>query len=349
MKEVGWRAGIIGVSGAVGRTMARCLAESGLPIRELRGFASPRSIGRTLPLAGPWGERIAVERVDLARLRDLDLVLLSAGADVSRAWVEPVAGAGVWVVDNSSAFRMDPRVPLVVPEVNPHRLPAARGAVANPNCSTIQLVVVLAPLARRFGLARVHVATYQSVSGTGEKGLAALRAERAGEPAAAAVFPHPIDRNLLPQCDRFVEDGFTREEMKMIRETRRILEDPALPVHPTCVRVPVEVGHGEAVHLELARPAAAAEVGALLEESPGIRVLDDPGRERYPMPVEVAGSDEVWVGRIRVDPDDRRIVSLWVVADNLRKGAATNAVQIAALLYAREAGADADLSRPDRV
>jgi len=333
-----WKVGIIGATGAVGRMMLRCLAEVPFPVAGLRGYASARSAGLDLECPGPWGKSVVVEDLQGARLDGLDLVLLSAGAGVSRIWVPHAVAAGCWAVDNSSAFRIDPDVPLIVPEINADAIPARRGAIANPNCSTIQMVVALAPLARAFGLRRVHVATYQSVSGRGQKGVAQLEAERAGGEGVPAVFPTVIDGNVIPQCDVLLEDGFSREEEKMIQETRRILSMPDLPVHPTCVRVPVAVGHGEAVHVELGRDVTRAEVVDCLAGAPGVTVEDDPARERYPTPRAVAGGNGVHVGRIRADRSDPRIVEMWIVADNLRKGAAWNAVQIASLLHARETG-----------
>ncbi len=341
-----WNVGIVGVTGAVGRMMIRCLGEIGLPVSSLRGFASPRSVGAKVDCVGAWGTQIEVEPLEESRISGFDLVLLSAGAEVSRAWVPRITARGAWAVDNSSAFRRDPGVPLVVPEVNAGTIPARRGAIANPNCSTIQMVVVLAPLARAFGLSTVHVATYQSVSGRGQKGIDALAAERNGLDPGREAFPHGIDRNVIPQCDLFLDDGFTREEEKLIVETRRILSMPDLPVHPTCARVPVEVGHSEAVHLGLGRQVTRDEVIACLNAAEGIRVLDDPAKEAYPTARELAGSNEVWVGRVRCDRSNPRMIELWIVADNLRKGAAWNAVQIASHVHAREA-ANACLSASD--
>jgi aspartate-semialdehyde dehydrogenase len=315
--------------------MIRCLAESGFPAVELHGYATARSAGLEVAAIGPWGESVTIEDLAFARIEGLDLVLLSAGAEVSRTWVPRVASMGIWAVDNSSAFRMDPDVPLIVPEVNPEAIPRRRGAIANPNCSTIQMVVALAPLARAFGLRRVHVATYQSVSGRGQKGVTQLDAERGGGAGTAGVFPRTIDRNVIPQCDILLDDGFSREEEKMIRETRRILSMPDLPVHPTCVRVPVPVGHGEAVHVELERPVTREQIAACLAAAPGVTVDDDPASERYPTPRAVAGDNGVHVGRIRSDRCDPHVAELWIVADNLRKGAAWNAVQIARLLHSR--------------
>jgi aspartate-semialdehyde dehydrogenase len=333
-----WSVGIVGVTGAVGRTMVRCLEEIALPISSLRGFASPRSVGAMLDLGGARERSIEIEPLEEGRLDGFDLVLLSAGGDVSRAWTQRIVDHGAWAVDNSSALRREPKIPLVVPEVNAGTIPARRCAIANPNCSTIQLVVVLAPIAREFGLRSVHVATYQSVSGRGQKGIDALAAERAGRDPGREAFPHGIDRNVIPQCDLFLDDGFTREEDKMIFETRRILAMPDLAVHPTCVRVPVEVGHSEAVHVELQRAVERDEITACLARAPGVRILDEPTRQLYPTARETAGSNDVWVGRIRRDRANPRIVEMWIVSDNLRKGAAWNAVQIASLLHARETG-----------
>lgn len=332
----GWKAGIVGVTGAVGRTMAQCLSEVDLPLGEVRGFARPRSAGLTVACPAAPGGAISVEPLDLDRLADLDLVLLSAGGEVSRSLVPEIARRGVWVVDNSSAFRMDPAVPLVVPEVNGGSIPEERSAISNPNCSTIQMVLALAPLERSFGLRGVHVVTFQSVSGRGQKGIDALRAERGGRSAGEDAFPHPIDGNVIPQCDIFLPDGFTREEEKMIRETRRILSLPDLPIHPTCVRVPVEIGHSEALHVTLERPASVEEVRESLRAFPGVRLLDDPQSTAYPTPRAAAGTNDVWIGRIRQDRDDPAMFELWVVADNLRKGAAWNAVQIACFVSDRE-------------
>jgi len=340
-RQRGWNVGVIGATGAVGRTMLACLAEAGLPIAALRGFASPRSVGTRLGA-------VTIEPLEEDRLSGLDLVLLSAGRDVSLAWVPRIAARRTWAIDNSSAFRMDPAVPLIVPEVNANSIPTRRGAISNPNCSTIQMVVVLAPLARRFGLTRVHVATYQSVSGAGQKGIAALADERAGRSPASRIFPRAIDRNVIPQVDALLADGFSREEEKMVNETRRILSLPGLPVHPTCVRVPVDVGHSEAVHVEMDRAVTRDELIACLVAAPGVTIEDDPASERYPTARAIAGHNEVRVGRIRQDRCDPRVAEFWIVADNLRKGAAWNAVQIASLLYARETN-DAAVSTPPRV
>jgi len=233
------------------------------------------------------------------------------------------------VIDNSSAFRMDPDVPLVVPEVNPLMVRRHKGIIANPNCSTIQMVVALKPLHDRFGIRRIVVATYQSVTGAGQRGLDQLMAELAGDVAPLPKFPHPIACNVIPQIDEFQDDGYTREERKMMEETRKILGEPSLRIVATCVRVPVVGGHGEAVTVEFERPFALEEVRSLLESAPGVVVVDDPVSRLYPMPVTAKDRDEVFVGRLRRDPSAENSLSLWIVADNIRKGAATNAVQIA--------------------
>ncbi|MGH7482229.1 MAG: aspartate-semialdehyde dehydrogenase, partial [Longimicrobiales bacterium] len=298
------------------------LAERNFPIAELRLFASARSAGTTLP----WGgAEITVEDASTADPSGLDIALFSAGATTSRALAPRFAEAGVTVVDNSSAWRMDPDVPLVVPEVNAARArERPKGIIANPNCSTIQTVVALEAIRRVAGLRRVVASTYQSVSGAGQKGLAALRAELAGE-ASATPFPAPIAGNAIPSIGPRLDDGWTEEEEKMRNESRRILELPGLAVAATCVRVPVEVGHSVSVTIETERPLSVDEAKAALRAMPGICVPE--GRD--PVARDAAGRDEVFVGRVRADHDVPNTLHLWVVADNLRKGAATNAVQIA--------------------
>lgn len=323
------------MTGAVGRTMLRCLEEIDFPAESIHGFATARSAGERLQTSGRWGEVVTVEELSIDRLEGLDLILLSAGSDVSREIIPALKDHDTWVVDNSSAFRMDPAVPLIVPEINSLTLPSKRGAIANPNCSTIQMVLVLAPLAERFGLQRVHVATYQSVSGIGQRGVVALEAEREGK-IPEQVFPKRIDRNVIAQCDSFLPSLFTREEEKLVHESRRILNDPELLIHPTCARVPVETSHCEAIHVELLHGAGTTELKSCLAEAPGVRLLDAREREEYPTPIEATGTNDVWVGRIRQDLSDPKVAELWVVSDNLRKGAAWNAVQIAALLYESE-------------
>jgi aspartate-semialdehyde dehydrogenase len=315
---------ILGATGAVGRTMLQILAERRLPVERLTLLASARSAGTVIP----WGGREwTVRAPEPGCFRGVDFALFSAGADRSREWGPRAAGEGAVVVDNSSAWRMDPQVPLVVPEVNAaaaaHR---PKGIIANPNCSTIQMVVALQALHRAVGLRRVVCTTFQSVSGAGETGRDALRRELAGEGTEGSPFPRPIVGNVIPRIGDFDAEGWTGEERKMMNETRKILDLPALPVSATCVRVPVEVGHSVQVLAEVERELPLEEAHAALGGFPGIRLARDPAA--FPTPLEAAGRDEVFVGRVRVDPDFPHGVHLWVVSDNLRKGAATNAVQI---------------------
>jgi len=325
---------VVGATGAVGQEMLRILGEGRLPVRRVVPVASERSAGRTVSFGG---SELPVQRLDdgtprPAWLEGVDLALFSAGAKVSRRFAPLAADAGVLVVDNSSAFRMERGVPLVVPEVNATTaLDHPRGIIANPNCSTIQLVVALKPLADAAGLGRVVVSTYQAISGAGARAVREMedqaRAFSEGRDPQPVVLPFPILFNLI--FHDIKEGGDTEEEVKVVRETRRILDDPDLCITATCVRVPVQVGHGEAVNVELSRPMSAGEARALLARSPGITVMDEPGERRYPLPRAIAGTDDVYVGRIREDPSGRNALHMWVVADNLRKGAALNAIQIA--------------------
>ena len=315
---------LLGATGAVGRTMLKVLAERDLPVDRLTLLTSSRSAGRVIEWGGrSWECRLPEPGI----FRGVDFALFSAGADRSREWGPRAAEEGAIVVDNSSAWRMDPQVPLVVPEVN---MAAAadrpRGIIANPNCSTIQMVVALEAIRRAAGLSRVVASTYQSVSGAGETGRDALRAEAERGVAEASPFARPILGNVIPQIGDFDAQGWTGEERKMIDETRKILSLPDLSVAATCVRVPVDVGHSVQVMAETEREITADEAREVLAAFPGVIVGDAAGA--YPTPVEVAGRDEVFVGRIRKDPFLPRTLHLWVVADNLRKGAATNAVQI---------------------
>jgi aspartate-semialdehyde dehydrogenase len=332
----GLRVAVVGATGAVGREMLDQLARGPWPLAEVRALASERSEGQTLPFRDTTLEVHAL-RED--RLADLDVALFSAGGATSLAMCPVAAAAGALVVDNSSAWRMDPLVPLVVPEVNAHALSSAlpsrggRGIIANPNCSTVQMVLALWPLHQRSGLQRVIVSTYQSVSGAGATGMQELRdgagpyLAGASEPAPRK-FAHPIAFNLIPHIDGFLDNGYTKEEAKMIHETRKIMGLPGLEVSATCVRVPVFRCHSEAVTVDLARPLSAHEARALLAASPGLVVVDDPASGRYPLPREAEGLDETFVGRLREDPDREATLHFWIVSDNLRKGAATNAVQI---------------------
>lgn len=326
-----WRVAILGATGAVGRTFLECLERSDLPIAELRVLASPRSAGKRLRFRD---RELEVKAVGPESFEGADLALCSAGAAVSEEWAPRILAAGAWVVDNSSRWRMDPSVPLLVPEVNGHNFPKDRSIIANPNCSTIQLVVALKPLDRAFGLTRVFVSTYQSASGAGQKGMRALEAELSTGTADTAVFPRQLMSNVVPQVDVLFADGWSREEVKMLEETRKILERPELPVHPTCVRVPVRIAHSEAVTVLLSRGVSRAELEEVFRSAPG--VVWHEANDAYPTPLECAGDDAVHVGRLRLDRADPSVVHFWVVADNLRKGAALNAVQIAARLHRLE-------------
>jgi aspartate-semialdehyde dehydrogenase len=323
------RVAILGATGAVGRTMLRVL-EDVPAVDEIVPLASARSAGSVVD----WrGREWRVETPSPGIFARCPLSLFSAGATLSREWAPRAAAAGSVVVDNSSAWRMDPDVPLVVPEVNPDRAAARpKGIIANPNCSTIQLVVPLEALRRAAGLTRVTVATYQSVSGAGQKGLDAYHAELHGGSSATSPFPAPIAGNVIPRIGGMRPDGWTEEEVKMRNETRKILDLPALPVTATCVRVPVEVGHCVATVAELERPLPVADAARALAAMPGISLVGGGPDDLDPLPTHLAGRDEVQVGRVRADPDREDVLHLWIVADNLRKGAATNAVQIAELV-----------------
>ncbi|MBN1448733.1 MAG: aspartate-semialdehyde dehydrogenase [Bacteroidetes bacterium] len=320
---------VVGASGLVGRMMIKVLQERSFPVGELRLLASERSAGASLSF---WGEDYPVREVVADAFENVDIALFSAGSTAARRWAPVAVEHGAVVIDNSSAFRMELDVPLIVPEVNPHALQDARPRIiANPNCSTIQMVITLKPLQKRYGLRRIVVCTYQAVSGAGQKGVDQLEDELQGRLPRTRAFPHAIAGNAIPQIAQFEEDGFTVEERKMIHETRKILEDESIGVSPTCVRIPVMHAHSEAVHAELRTPFEIDDVRALLADCPGIVLIDDPDATAYPLATMAAGSDEVYVGRIRRDPSVEHGIALWVVSDNLRKGAATNAVQIAEL------------------
>jgi len=318
---------VIGATGLVGRTMLAGLAARKFPVKTLLPVASSRSLGTNIEFKG---QEIPVISVEEAVALRPDIALFSAGGDVSRQWAPAFKEAGTTVIDNSSAWRMDPNVPLVVPEVNADAIGDAR-IIANPNCSTIQLVMALKPLHDRFLIRRAIVSTYQSVTGTGQAGIDQLNGERDGD-HATRVYPHPIDRNCLPHCDVFLENDFTKEEMKLHHETKKILGDGEVQVSATAVRVPVVGGHSESVYLELERSFSVPDVKEALQLMPGLIIQDDPMADIYPMPVKAAGKDEVFVGRIRRDLSEQQGLHLWIVSDNLRKGAATNAIQIAEYL-----------------
>lgn len=333
MSGEGFRVAVVGATGAVGNMMIQVLEERNFPVRSLKLLASARSVGKTIPFKG---KEIAVEELREDSFKDVDIALFSAGASVSRKFAPIAASQGCVVVDNSSAFRMNPDVPLVVPEVNPHALRNHKKIIANPNCSTIQMVVALKPLQDAVGIRRIVVTTFQSVSGTGKRAIFELeqqvRGWVEGKAVAPSVYPHPIAFNCLPHIGSFLESGFSEEEMKMVNETRKIFEDPNIQVCATTVRVPVFYGHSESVNVELKAPLTVEEVRSLLEKAPGVVVVDNPSRAEYPMPIYAAGKDETFVGRIRKDPSVENGIVLWIVADNIRKGAATNAVQIAEIL-----------------
>jgi aspartate-semialdehyde dehydrogenase len=337
---VGYNVAIVGATGVVGQEFLSVLAERDFPVDRLLPLASSRSAGRAVTFRGRTHE---VEDLAAASFEGVDLALFSAGAERSRAHGPRAAAAGALVVDNSSAFRMDPKVPLVVPEVNPETAARHAGIIANPNCSTILLVVVLAPLERHARIRRVVCSTYQAVSGSGAGGLQELerqaRAERDGLPLETSVYPKPIHGNVLPFVQAFGADGLTTEEWKMVHETRRILERPDLAVSATCVRVPVRRAHSEAVNVEFEAPISPEEARGLLSAASGVRVVDDPGRLLFPTPRDAEGGDDVLVGRIRRDPGHPRALDLWLTGDQLRKGAALNAVQIAEQVLGVRAGA----------
>jgi aspartate-semialdehyde dehydrogenase len=330
---------VVGATGVVGRTMIQVLLERGFPIAELRLLASGRSAGRTVTVEGQtW-------RVDEAvpdAFAGVDIALFSAGGDVSHELAPKAAARGATVIDNSSAWRMDPGVPLVVSQVNPDDLEWHEGIIANPNCSTMQLVPVLMALRDTVGLERVIVDTYQSVSGTGADAIAELeaqiRAHAAGEPKVAAVYPHPIAFNAIPEIDALLDNGYTKEEWKVVSESRKILHLPDLPVSCTAVRVPVFISHSEAVHVETREPITPAVARAAFGQVPGVVVEDEPAAHVYPLATAAAGRDEIFVGRVRQDVsvDGGRGLAFWVVSDNLRKGAATNAVELAECLVERD-------------
>ena len=321
---------VIGATGAVGRVFLQIAEERNFPIEEIRLCASERSVGKKLNFRG---KNIEVELCTPTLLDEVDFSFISANGDVSRKIAPLSAKHGAVAIDDSSAFRMSDTVPLVVPEVNADDLNNHQGIVAIPNCSTTPLVMVLKPLSSQAKIRRVVVDTFQSVTGTGSAALEEMKTQSSevlkGRRANAKEYPHQIAFNVLPHIEPFQENGYTNEEMKMLHETRKILHDPEVMVSATCVRVPVAVSHSEAIHIEFDKPVDPKTVRAILSDQPGIRIVDDPFSNVYPMPIEAAGSDEVLVGRIRRDISNPNGIALWVVCDNLRKGAALNAIQIA--------------------
>jgi aspartate-semialdehyde dehydrogenase len=319
---------VVGATGMVGEVMLAVLAERNFPLEELLVVASERSVGKKLRFRDRELTVIGLE--DAVKARP-DIAIFSAGGNTSLEWAPRFAAAGTTVIDNSSAWRMDPEKKLVVPEINASCLGPGDKIIANPNCSTIQLVMALAPLHREYGMKRVVVSTYQSVSGTGVQAVRQLEAEMKGVEGEKA-YPHPIHRNALPHCDVFQENGYTKEEMKLAREPQKILDDQTFSITATAVRIPTSGGHSESVNVEFHRDFDLHRVRELLDETPGVVVQDNPAEALYPMPVTAHGRDEVFVGRIRRDESQPKSLHLWIVADNLRKGAATNAVQIAEYL-----------------
>ncbi len=327
---------IVGATGAVGEVLLELLEARQFPVNNLYLLASERSAGTTLSFKG---KRIVVQNLAEFDFSQAEIGLFSAGGSISAEFAPKAAAAGCVVIDNTSHFRRDDDIPLVVPEVNSHALArfADRNIIANPNCSTIQMLVALKPIYDSVGIARINVATYQAVSGTGKSAIEELAGQTArllnGQPAESKVYPKQIAFNALPHIDSFQDNGYTREEMKMVWETQKIFEDDSISVNPTCVRIPVFHGHSEAVHIETKRPITAVEAKALLESAPGVKVIDERADGGYPTPVsDAAGSDPVYVGRVREDISHAMGLNLWVVSDNLRKGAALNSVQIAEVL-----------------
>jgi aspartate-semialdehyde dehydrogenase len=316
---------VVGATGLVGMEMTKVLEERKLPVTGFLAVASQRSVGKSVTFAGRTYKVISVEK---AIEEKPDIAIFSAGAAASRQYAPLFAEAGTFVIDNSSAWRMDPEIPLVVPEVNHHALDPGKKIIANPNCSTIQLVMALAPLHKEFRIRRVVVATYQAVTGTGAKGMIQLRDERAGV-SGPRVYPHAIDLNVIPEAGTFETEDYTSEEIKLLRETQKIIGDDRIMVTATAVRVPVFRCHSEAVNVEFEKPFDIDEVKNILSKQPGVVIIDDPSQHQYPMPLFCDDKDEVFIGRIRRDHTLPNGLNLWIVSDNLRKGAATNAVQIA--------------------
>ena len=322
--------GIVGATGLVGQEFIKVLEQRDFPMASVRLCASDRSAGKRMFVGH---QELEVEETTSDSFDHIDLVLFSAGSEISQHFAPIAVKAGAVVVDNSAAWRMDRKVPLVVPEVNTEDLKKHEGLIANPNCSTIQMVVALNPLHQVNPIKRVVVSTYQAVSGTGSAALEELSTQSKqvleGKSTVPHVYPHQIAFNLLPEIDVFLDNGYTKEEWKTVEETRKIMHAPQMAISATCVRVPVHIGHSEAINIEFSRPMSPEEARQILADAPGVKVLDDPSVSLYPQPWAAAGSDDVFVGRIRADASHRNGLVMWVVADNLRKGAALNAVQIA--------------------
>jgi len=323
---------VVGATGLVGTVMLKVLEERNFPITELIPVASPRSVGKLIAFKG---KEFPVVTLDTAIGMNVDIAIFSAGGDTATAWAPKFAEVGTTVVDNSSAWRMDPTKKLVVPEINAAVLTKADKIIANPNCSTIQLVMALAPLHKKYKMKRVVVSTYQSISGTGVKAVKQLENELAGVQGEMA-YPYPINQNALPHCDVFQDNGYTKEEMKLVKEPKKILDDQSFTITATAVRIPTAGGHSESVNVEFEHDFELDDVRKLLSDTPGVIVQDNPDTNTYPMPIYAHEKDDVFVGRIRRDESQKNALNMWIVADNLRKGAATNAVQIAEYLVTND-------------
>jgi aspartate-semialdehyde dehydrogenase len=323
---------VVGATGLVGAKMLQVLAERNFPVSELIPVASERSVGKEVEYKGKKYKVVSMADAIAAKPA---VAIFSAGGSTSLEWAPKFAETGITVIDNSSAWRMDPTKPLIVPEINADILTANDKIIANPNCSTIQMVVALNPLYKKYGIKRIVVSTYQSVTGTGVKAVTQLMNERKGVTGEMA-YKYPIDLNAIPQIDVFLDNGYTKEEMKMVKETCKIMRDDSIRVTATTVRIPVMGGHSEAVNVEFERDFDFKELKSLLESSPGIKVVDDLANQLYPMPMDAHEKDDVFVGRLRRDESQPNTLNMWVVSDNLRKGAATNAVQIAEYLVERK-------------
>ena len=326
----GYRVAIVGATGLVGQEFIKVLEQRSFPIESIQFLASDRSAGRKLFFSH---QEIEVKETAPELFKDIDIALFSAGAEVSRYFSPIAAQSGAVIVDNSAAFRMDPRVPLVVPEINPEDIRRHRGIIANPNCSTIQMVMALYPLHKVNPIKRIVVTTFQAVSGTGSAAVEELTLQARqildGQATVPHVYPHQIAFNVLPEIDVFLDNAYTKEEWKTVEETRKIMHADNIAISATCVRVPVFIGHSEAINVEFSQPMSPDEARHILVQAPGVKLLDDPAISLYPQPWSVAGTDEVFVGRIRRDASHDNGIVMWVVADNIRKGAALNAVQIA--------------------
>jgi len=337
---MGFNVAIVGATGLVGNEFLKVLEQRTFPINTMRLYASGRSAGKKLTF---MGQALEVEETTEDSFKGVDIALFSAGADISRHFSPIAAKAGAVVIDNSSAFRMDPQVPLVVPEVNPGDIHSHNGIIANPNCSTIQMVVALNPLHQVNPIKRILVSTYQAVSGTGSNAMEELLQQTAQimegkqEEITPKAYPHQIAFNALPFIEAFMDNDYTTEEWKMVQETRKIMHEQDMPIGATCVRVPVYIGHGESVNVEFDHPMSSKEARAILSVAPGVKVMDNPKKGIYPLPVQSEGTDDVFVGRIRQDVSHPNGLAMWVVADNLRKGAALNAVQLAEVVVKEEA------------